>query len=175
MYTRRPDDRQPPRPPENYSGTFLNQLNPPRQDNDCGDRSQDRDCKPEDRQPDRDRDCDDRRQPDRDCDDRRQSDRDCDDRRQPDRDCDDRRQPDRDCDDRRQPVQRSGRSEICRDEQKSDRGGLIGSLFGRLRNLELDDLLLLGLFFLIANDRDGGCENSDDLLLILGLLFFMGF
>ena len=145
MYTRRPDDRQPPRPPENYSGTFLNQLNPPRQDNDCGDRSQDRDCKPEDRQPDR------------------------------DRDCDDRRQPDRDCDDRRQPVPRSGRSEICRDEQKSDRGGLIGSLFGRLRNLELDDLLLLGLFFLIANDRDGGCENSDDLLLILGLLFFMGF
>ena len=155
MYTRRPDDRQPPRPPENYSGTFLNQLNPPRQDNDCGDRSQDRDCKPEDRQPDRDRDCDDRRQPDRDCDDR----------------C----QPDRDCDDRRQPVPRSGRSEICRDEQKSDRGGLIGSLFGRLRNLELDDLLRLGLFFLIANDRDGGCENSDDLLLILGLLFFMGF
>lgn len=155
MYTRRPDDRQPPRPPENYSGTFLNQLNPPRQDNDCGDCSQDRDCKPEDRQPDRDRDCDDRRQSDR--------------------DCDDRRQPDRDCDDRRQPVPRSGRSEICRDEQKSDRGGLIGSLFGRLRNLELDDLLLLGLFFLIANDRDGGCENSDDLLLILGLLFFMGF
>ena len=52
--------------------------------------------------------------------------------------------------------------------------GLFGGLLGRFGNFELDDLLLLGLVFLLANGR-GDSDNSDDLLLILGLLFFMGF
>lgn len=53
--------------------------------------------------------------------------------------------------------------------------GLLGGLFGKLGGIELDDILLLGLIFLLANGRGDDCENSDDLLLILGLLFFMGF
>ncbi len=57
---------------------------------------------------------------------------------------------------------------------KHDDKGILGGLLGRFGNFDLDDLLLLGLIFLLANGR-GDSDNSDDLLLILGLLFFMGF
>ena len=70
----------------------------------------------------------------------------------------------------------------CQDDRRPEKPceppekrGILGSLFGKNSSLEIDDILLLGLIFLLANGRGDDCENSDDLLLILGLLFFMGF
>ena len=58
------------------------------------------------------------------------------------------------------------------DKQRKD--GILGGLLGKFGNFELDDLLLLGLIFLLVSNRSDESENSDDLLLILGLLLFMG-
>lgn len=155
MYTRRPDDRQTPRPPEDYSGTFISPK-PERT------QPQQPDCRPEENQ---------RPEPE------------CPPKHTPPPDC----QLEPDCPTACRPDPRgdfrpdSGR---CRDSKRerddcrndhNDRGGLLGGLLGRFRNLEFDDLLLLGLFILLINDRDGDCDNNDELLLILGLLFFMGF
>ncbi|MCI8388298.1 MAG: hypothetical protein HFE63_07545 [Clostridiales bacterium] len=55
------------------------------------------------------------------------------------------------------------------------RDGFLDGIFSRLKNIELDDLLLIGLIILLSSNRnDSECGDNDDLLLILGLLFVMG-
>lgn len=52
-----------------------------------------------------------------------------------------------------------------------------GGILGRLGNLSSDDILLFGIIYIIfTNSKAGGknCDNSDDILLILGLLLIIG-
>lgn len=159
MYTRRPDDRQPV-PPENYAGTL---FHPQNQQN----RQNQPDCQKN--QPEKQPVCLPDAQNEQNCEQQR-------DRCEPQ--CDrfepqcDRFEPQ--CDrfepqcDRLEPP--------CKHERPhEEHQGLLGGLLSRFGNFELDDLLLLGLIFLLSSNRGNDCENSDDLLLILGLLLFMGF
>ena len=87
-----------------------------------------------------------------------------------DNDCRERQELHREDDDYRE------HRELHRDEKehKTD-SGLLSGILNRFRHLEFDDLLLLGLIILLWTGRDEeGCDNSDDLLLILGLLFITG-
>ena len=166
MYTRRPDDRQPV-PPENYAGTLFhpqNQQNHQNQQN----RQNQPDCQKN--QPEKQPVCLPEAQNEQNCEQHH------DQHREPQ--CDhfeqqrDRFEPQ--CDrfepqcDRFEPP--------CKHERpREEHQGLLGGLLSRFGNFELDDLLLLGLIFLLSSNRGNDCENSDDLLLILGLLLFMGF
>lgn len=162
MYTRRPDDRQPV-PPENYAGTLFhpqNQQNHQNQQN----RQNQPDCQ--------------KNQPEKQpvCLPEAQNEQNCEQHREPQ--CDrfeqqhDRCEPQ--CDRFEQQCDRF--ESPCKHERpREEHQGLLGGLLSRFGNFELDDLLLLGLIFLLSSNRGNDCENSDDLLLILGLLLFMGF
>ena len=63
----------------------------------------------------------------------------------------------------------------CPPQRPSKRRGLLGGLFGG--DMETDDLLLLGLaFLLLTNNRDRDCDDGerDDIFLLLAMLFIIG-
>ena len=66
-------------------------------------------------------------------------------------------------------------SEAC--EKPSRKKGLLGGILSRIgRDLELDDIILIGLIALILlekkEDKDGG---ADEIIILLALLLFGGF
>lgn len=161
MYTRRPDDRQPV-PPENYAGTLFhpqNQQNHQNQQN----RQNQPDCQKN--QPETQPVCLPEAHNEQNCE--QHHDQQCDRFEQQH----DRCEPQ--CDRFEQQCDRF--EPPCKHERpREEHQGLLGGLLSRFGNFELDDLLLLGLIFLLSSNRGNDCENSDDLLLILGLLLFMG-
>lgn len=68
-------------------------------------------------------------------------------------------------------------SNVKEDRSENGHGGLLKGLFSRLgRGFELDDLLLIGLIFLLMRTDKNDCEeNTDEIILILLLLFLCGF
>ena len=63
----------------------------------------------------------------------------------------------------------------CPPSRPPKRKGLLSGLFGG--DMESDDLLLLGLaFLLLTNNRDRDCEDGerDDIFLLLAMLFIIG-
>ena len=148
MYTRRPDDRQPV-PPENYAGTFIHPQNQQSHQNQQNRQNQP-DCQKN--QPEKQSDCLPEAFNEQNC----------------EQHCEQNFEQHREQCEHFDPPCKHERQ--CEEHQ-----GLLGGLLSRFGNFELDDLLLLGLIFLLSSNRGNDCENSDDLLLILGLLLFMGF
>ena len=61
----------------------------------------------------------------------------------------------------------------CKDEKK----GLFGGILSRLgRDIEIDDIILIGLIALLLFEKRDGCDgNPDEIIILLALLLFWGF
>ena len=65
--------------------------------------------------------------------------------------------------------------EALRRDDPPRRGGLFDDLIARFsRGFELDDLILIGLFFLLLRSGEDRGGDRDELILLLALLFFTG-
>ncbi len=83
----------------------------------------------------------------------------------------------------KESVQKSHceKKEIC-DRQnecpyKNRGNGLFGGILSRLgRDIEIDDIILIGLIALLLFEKKDGCDgNTDEIIILLALLLFGGF
>ena len=66
--------------------------------------------------------------------------------------------------------------ECLQSKERSSGGLLSGLLSGLGRDIEFDDIILVGLIILILLEKKRGCsENSDEMLILLAFLLLGGF
>lgn len=97
--------------------------------------------------------------------------------------CENNSSPEEECQCEPEPEKTPGCEEkqICERQDKcplkNQKGGLFGGILSRLgRDIEIDDILLIGLIALLLFEKKDECDSStDEIIILLALLLLGGF